>query len=252
MKDRKHTTGFTLIELLVVIAIIAALAALLLPALQRARESSRRAYCSNNLRQLYLANTLYANDHGRYVAASPNIVTANLQRWHGNRSNESMPFDGRGPLTAYLGEDGQIRRCPSFTVDENQPESFEAGCGGYGYNAAQVGSTFSIDSDGAFDLQGMQPGTILNPSQTVMFSDTAYGQPRINPVYLIEYSFTRPYLYHPDGTPVTPSIHFRHGGHANVVWCDGHVSSEKQTISFSSAHDKLGLGWFGDGDNSPF
>ena len=55
--------GFTLIELLVVITIIALLAALLLPALARAKESGRRASCINNLHQLDLALRLYADSN---------------------------------------------------------------------------------------------------------------------------------------------------------------------------------------------
>jgi prepilin-type N-terminal cleavage/methylation domain-containing protein len=59
----RRINGFTLIELLVVIAIIALLAALLLPALARAKESGRRTACLNNLHQLQLAASLYATDN---------------------------------------------------------------------------------------------------------------------------------------------------------------------------------------------
>lgn len=60
----RPSRGFTLIELLVVIAIVAILASLLLPTLATAKEKGRRVHCVSNLRQIYLAVAMYADDHG--------------------------------------------------------------------------------------------------------------------------------------------------------------------------------------------
>lgn len=75
-KLKQQRAGLTLVELLVVIAIIALLAALIIPAIQRVRESHNRLQCANHLRQLYFGFSTYHNDHGSLPAGLYGPVAA--------------------------------------------------------------------------------------------------------------------------------------------------------------------------------
>ncbi|MCA9234643.1 MAG: DUF1559 domain-containing protein [Planctomycetales bacterium] len=109
-RPRRQSTGFTLVELLVVIAIIGVLVALLLPAIQAAREAARRSQCINNLRQLSIAMLNYESSNGGFPHVAKFWNTAEMQAAYGAGNYTGAWYDDHGwyiPVLPYL-EQGSV------------------------------------------------------------------------------------------------------------------------------------------------
>ena len=230
---------FTLIELLVVVAIIAILAAILLPALNSARERGRMASCLSNIRQLATANLLYAESSDDYF-----IFDADWERkiyWCG-KFNPSGYGDvkAEGGLNDYMGNDENVRSCPTFVSDR---EGGNNGTGGYGYSSC-IGEWNMQNWSG--QNHPAKLSQFDRPARTLMFADGAsrVGDRLEENISIVPPSWS--WFYGQSGGSMPQSMmHFRHNGSVTVAWADGHSATEGP-VTLKSYWDDFG--WFGGKD----
>jgi prepilin-type N-terminal cleavage/methylation domain-containing protein/prepilin-type processing-associated H-X9-DG protein len=218
----RRIPGFTLIELLVVIAIIALLAAMLLPALSRAKEAGRKTKCISNLRNMGLALLMYADDHnGAIPRGNDPIWWQVLTPTLGGRTRSDY-----GKVHIYT--------CPSY------PEKRQLIC--YVVNAW----TFSGPADkvGSEQIGLTRMNKLQQPAETVYFADNENGswRPIITALGAIG-SIELNDVWSPSHLPYAPGgktlnaerrvARARHGRGPNLLFFDGHAGwkrAERLTV----------------------
>lgn len=204
--------AFTLIELLAVMAVIALLSAMILPAVSKGRQRAKEALCASNLRQLQLATVMYLTENDwRMFPFAENVPEGRLwyfgleREYVLGRAEGTRPLDKtRARLYPYICTVGGIELCPSLDYRSSYFKlKFQGASYGYGINFYLLNKPFPRQND----------------SQTALFADCAQVnsfQPPASPSnpMLEEFYYVSAY---------EKTAHFRHGGRANVVFCDGHV-----------------------------
>ncbi len=207
----KSKKAFTLIELLVVIAIIAILSALLLPALFKVREMARAAKCISNLRQIYIALELYANDYnGLYPYAAGTID------WNATDLTDGT-YGWMQQLFPYSKNKG-IYKCPSNEKCRGKYSYF------LGTRAAYAATGFSKRAS-------VNRKRIRYPSAFVLAGDTAPGG--TSPFYIYccdKDDYSQNCVGGPDNG--SPWRGWRvHNGGQNILFADGHVKWYKDYVA---------------------
>jgi len=187
LTNKSRRTAFTLVEVLVVIAIIAVIAALLMPALSKARERGLAMVCLNNTKQLALGLQLYTDDHdgmlpynlvmaGSLYRTNLNWVN-NVMTWDLSADNTNLATIRQASLGAYVSGSPAVYRCPSDRVlsSVQSTAGWDSRIRSYSMNAL-VGNAGSASSGGVnvndpHYRQFFKVSQITRPSEIFVFLD---------------------------------------------------------------------------------